>query len=240
MRDYLNYTRTVRFSFTNRMRFRYAFMLFVTYFIIMGIYFNGNGFSFDFFTIFSISAIGVMIALRNRNEQINLTTLYPISYKKRVLYNTIYTLYSAIVAFIIAFIIFGVLIGLVYLVTPQNFTFDPDSTEVLLLTKGIYYDALHVSFISFILMSTYIKDNKKWISTISLGTIILWIIQILVVSIYSGRLAFKGIIPELFIENPSSHWWMYVLSSILFASSLVFLYLAFRLRKPKASKSLSV
>lgn len=233
MRDFLNYNRSKRLSNITKTRF---FQIMVHVMIITffsGVYFSKeNTFSFEI-PIFLLIIIAIMqVMSKHTREEITFTGIYPINYKKRVLYDILYYIVTVLFMFLV-FTIYVILMFLFfYLFKNSAITDGMDENNVSLYTS-IFSWGFVFSYGIFTFMIGYIKEDRKWWLAMIIGSVIYLIINSLTLIITTGAFNIFGPIYKVRFDIANYQWWFYAIVSIIYIISGVLMYLqAMRLNKP--------
>ncbi len=232
MREIISYLKSKRLARVHRTRIGQTAVIMALYVYLALTYFNKDGIDYDFLIISGFAMIIISANTRNINSQINLASIYPISYKRRVIYDFLYGIFAAIVGMLTIIAFFLLIFGIVYLVAPENFR--PISEETVEhLNKTIYYGAWFTSVITFVFLLGFIKKDRNWWISMFSGMFGYFVINAIVVSVLSKKFKVLGYIPQLIKENPNLKVFVYLISSFLFLVAIGQFFGAFYLKKPK-------
>lgn len=194
--------------------------------------FMHGSFTFDSNLMIVIAAIAMHNYINKiEGDEPSYFSSAPITPKRKVLYNILAGILTAIIGFLILVGFMLVLLGIVSLFKGVDFVYDPTPpTESI--QSGLY-DILFTSIIFFAVLTLgYVKSNKKWfIGYLSLiiGTSVL---NIALLSLLNNKITYRGALLDSFQNINNS----YLILGIIFIFTVVFAYLMIKIMLKKVKR----
>ncbi|MDY0277255.1 MAG: hypothetical protein RBQ97_04140 [Acholeplasma sp.] len=228
MKDFFRYKNAIQTT-SSKFKFSRVVIPFIGYSILLSLFtWNGNIEFITFFGLIGLVFAMSFISLQENKRHYTLANNYPITYKKRLLYDLLISILTVLVAIGVMVFIFTIIAGTIWIFNGGSID-DGTVTDETIKTS-IYTWAFLVWFVTLMIFSNTSVDKKTWSLKLFGGFISALIINIVFLSLIKEKFLLIG---NIYIQNENKQLFEYIGAFTYLIFAFILGYFIVKSNKPR-------